>query len=185
MPKGIPGSHPPCTAPGCSDVVCARDLCDKHYDRWRRTGSIEVLTPEKRFFSHILEVSPGCWQWDSPGLNGYGRLHANGSRQMAHRWSYEHFIGPIPRGFQVDHRCHNEDPTCAGGTSCQHRRCVNPAHLELATQRENVLRGKGPSAMQARQVHCQRGHSFDEANTIRERGGKRRCRACKRARERK
>ena len=53
---------------------------------------------------------------------------------------YELVVGPIPEGMTIDHRCHDR-ASCSGGPACLHRRCVNPAHLELATQRDNMLRG--------------------------------------------
>jgi hypothetical protein len=186
MPKGIPGSHSLCSAPGCGNLAKAQGLCkERHYDRWRRLGTIDLPSAEQRFLSRIRELANGCWQWDEAGLNGYGRFSDAGRRPYAHRWAYQYFIGPIPEGWQIDHRCHNEDPSCLGGKTCQHRRCVNPRHLVAATQRDNLLRGKGFPGHQSRQTHCKRGHLFDAANTIIETGGKRKCRTCKRARERK
>jgi hypothetical protein len=46
---------------------------------------------------------------------------------LAHRWAYEHFIGPIPAGLEIDHLC-------------RVRHCVNPAHLEPVTKSENRRR---------------------------------------------
>jgi hypothetical protein len=48
----------------------------------------------------------------------------------AHRASYEIANGPIPAGFVVDHKCHNA-------------RCVNPAHLQAATQKQNMENRSG------------------------------------------
>ena len=66
---------------------------------------------------------------------------------MAHRLSYETFVGPIPDGKELDHVC---------GV----RRCVNPSHLEPVTHHENVLRGK-----RLLRGVCRKGHTIDEANT--------------------
>jgi hypothetical protein len=45
----------------------------------------------------------------------------------AHRWAYEHFVGPIPEGLEIDHGCFVHA-------------CVNPGHLEPVTHQENVRR---------------------------------------------
>lgn len=89
----------------------------------------------------------------------------------AHRYAYEHFIGPIPEGLQVDHLC-------------RVRNCVNPDHLEAVTCRENVLRGDGVAAANARATHCPQGHAYDEANTYTWTNGGRHCRACARIKTR-
>ncbi len=85
----------------------------------------------------------------------------------AHRAAYELYVGPIPEGLTIDHLCRNT-------------LCVNPAHLEAVTMRENILRGTGPSAQAARKTHCLRGHPFDDGNTLFRATGKRVCRACQR-----
>lgn len=74
---------------------------------------------------HIL-ISSGCWLWSGAmSPEGYGRL---GGRQYAHRAVYEHLVGEIPLGLQIDHLCRN-------------RRCVRPSHLDVVASRENTLRG--------------------------------------------
>lgn len=73
------------------------------------------------------------------GADGYAKIRATGRLVFAHRAAYEYFVGRIAPGMTVDHLCHNEDPSCAGGPSCLHRRCVNWEHLREATQRENIL----------------------------------------------
>lgn len=76
------------------------------------------------------KVSPvphaGCWLWTGAETGtGYGAFWAHGERR-AHRVSYRLYKGPIPNGMVVCHRC--DTPLC-----------VNPEHLFLGTQRDNML----------------------------------------------
>lgn len=125
-----------------------------------------------------ISVSPtGCWIWlrhidpggyASIGVPRDGKLRTT----IAHRVSYETFVGPIPDGLQLDHLC-------------RVRHCVNPAHLEPVTARENSLRGLTIPAENARKTHCDSGHPFDQANTHIGPTGHRRCRSCDAARARR
>ncbi|MEU2992920.1 HNH endonuclease signature motif containing protein [Streptomyces griseoincarnatus] len=105
----------------------------------------------------------------NPG--GYGVIKSQGAMHNAHRVAYEVLVGPIPEGMHIDHLC-------------RVRRCVNPHHLEPVTQRENTLRGDGPTAIHALKTHCPQGHPYDEVNTYVCSAGRRHCRKCKRERER-
>jgi hypothetical protein len=96
---------------------------------------------------------------------------------MAHRVVFEILKGPIPGGMVLDHLC--RVPAC-----------VNPRHLEVVTNKVNILRGisfsilRGISfsAKKAQQTHCLNGHPFDQGNTFIDHHGARQCRACNRAR---
>ena len=112
-----------------------------------------------------------CWEWLGVRRNGYGR-YWDGSRMVqAHRHAYEALVSPIPDGLVIDHLCRN-------------RACVNPAHMEPVTPRENTLRGESPSAKAARKTHCYKGHPFSPDNTSIKPTGERRCLTCHRERER-
>lgn len=124
-----------------------------------------------------VEVQPsGCWHFTgSLNHQGYGKLHNRG----AHRVFYEVFIGPIPSGLEIDHTCH-KDTECAGGSTCQHRKCVNPNHLEPVTGEENRLRSKRNmySEKQKQKTHCPQGHPYTEENSVYS-GSNKHCRICK------
>ena len=124
-------------------------------------------------FWQAVEKTDTCWLWKRPRADGYGRLFLDRHRAvMAHRFSYEVHVGKIPNGLQIDHLC-------------RVRNCVNPAHLELVTGRENVLRGEGTAAKRARQTHCVNGHRFTNRNTYVNSKGHRTCKRCRADRMRK
>lgn len=124
-------------------------------------------TPLQRFMDKWMPVpESGCWLWlDEDSSSGYGRFWDGKQAHQAHRFSYEHFVGPVPEGLQLDHLC-------------RVRCCVNPSHLEPVTARENLLRGEGPPGRNARKSHCLRGHEFTLENTYRNGTHGRNCRTC-------
>ncbi|MDX3245832.1 HNH endonuclease signature motif containing protein [Streptomyces sp. ME18-1-4] len=132
-------------------------------------------------FKRKLRVQPNeCWHLDGYiRKDGYSDITVKGVHQLGHRVSYEHFVGPIPEGLEIDHLCHSDDTTCGGGFECMHRRCVNPEHLEPVTHRVNSLRGRGEWAKNSAKTHCLRSHEFTAENTYVDPNGNRECRTCR------
>lgn len=114
-----------------------------------------MTNPNARCYRPVAELieecveritESGCWIWMGRCLPfGYGVLSMGRARGSvpAHRLSYEHFVGPIPKGMFVCHRC--DVP-----------QCVNPNHLFLGTARENLqdAAGKGRMAWGAKNPHA-------------------------------
>lgn len=125
-------------------VKCA--YCSRY--RWRfpfRVGKFcsrkcsGAGKPRATWVSQLLRLlikgRPGeCWGWRRHKQRGYGQISAGGNRMRAHRASYIHFVGNIPKGKMVLHHCDN-------------RSCCNPKHLYVGTAKDNtrdmLQRGRG------------------------------------------
>ncbi len=120
--------------------------------------------PER--FRNKVEVNAvtGCWIWKGSQSNGYGQIAVwnpetkRKKNHSTHRWAWEQVNGPFPTGLEPDH-------------ICRRRECVNPAHVEPVTHRENIRRSYGNK--------CRRGHEMTKENSyISPVDGNRRCKTC-------
>lgn len=128
----------------------------------------------ERFDLQHVKRDDGCWEWTGARTAaGYGQFGVDGANTYAHRWAYTVYIGDIPEGMFVCHRC--DRPWC-----------VNPTHLFLGTAADNNadMRAKGRGHVDPPKEFCVNGHVYAETE-VRFKDGRRRCRECAREANRK
>lgn len=113
------------------------------------------------------EPNSGCVLWlGAVNGDGYGLPSVRGRRIMVHRLAWEATNGSISADHVIDHLC-------------RVRCCINPLHMECVSPVENVMRGHGPTATNARKLTCRNGHELSGDNCRIDRG-RRHCRTCDR-----
>lgn len=128
--------------------------------------------PAVRFWRNVAKCDERddlCWLWLGHHDGRYGKMSVGGVNTTAHRVGFKLLRGPVPDDLTVDHLCRNTI-------------CVNPAHMEVVTSVENVMRGASGPASNARKTRCIHGHEFSAANTYVAPDGHRSCRTCWRVR---
>jgi hypothetical protein len=130
-----------CSFSGCTKESFSKGLCGSHYQQQRQGKELKPLQQqfhglsEKERFMKWVAIQPnGCWKWmgsvmkhkDRHDSEWHGQWrNANGEHELTHRAAWRILVGDIPRKAMVLHRC--DVP-----------RCVNPDHLYLGNQSDNV-----------------------------------------------
>lgn len=98
---------------------------------WGMSGKYIGVSAHERFLAFTVK-GDGCWTWlgfsvgtKNGARQGYGMIRVGKTRVRVHRYAYEFYNGKIPFGMHVMHKCDNN-------------KCVNPAHLKLGTNVDNI-----------------------------------------------
>ena len=129
-----------CSFRGCKGLAQARGLCGAHYQQQRKGKTLvplqtqyHGLSEKDRFFKWVV-CTEACWQWQGsfkispnrPKKNWHGQWrNKEGKVELTHRASWRLHNGKIPKGMFVLHKCDNP-------------LCVNPEHLYIGTQFNNM-----------------------------------------------
>lgn len=115
---------------GCGQLAPLSALTDRRRgvrkgDPLRFVNGHNTTIPADVEHDYVVEdhgYDTPCWIWQKTQAGeGYGFAQRNGQRTMAHRFYYEQYVGPVPKGADIHHRC-------------EVKLCVNPAHLKPVTR---------------------------------------------------
>jgi hypothetical protein len=131
-----------CSVDGCTRRIRSRGLCASHQRHgadWSpkkvaasRRDDADPAGDNARRLRHYSQKDGQCLLWTGTRIySGYGMAYDSftGKQILVHRLAWQTWVGPIPDGLELDH-------------ICRVRNCIEPAHLEPVTQRENKRRSR-------------------------------------------
>lgn len=171
-----------CAVPDCGKKHHAHGYCNAHAKNWQRHGVAALPKPTliERVMARVDKDGPvpaerpelgPCWIWTGYLMPfGHGQVNRGTGlgTALVHRVVYEHTVGEVPKGLELDHLCRVPS-------------CCNPSHLEPVTHLENVRRGRAHEVagrLAAQRTHCVNGHPYEGDNVRIMVNGRRRCRVC-------
>jgi|GEM_PF-1842294 len=108
-----------------SDVFIVQICENRRCVNVKHLKIVEKKNIEQRFWEKVKKTK-GCWEWAGSCMRlGYGMFRLDGLWQPAHRVAWKLVNGEIPEGLDILHKCDN-------------RKCVNPNHLSIGTQNDNM-----------------------------------------------
>jgi hypothetical protein len=124
---------------------------------WGRYKQFNLGTAKENFLSRIIKQESGCWEWTGAQCSKrYGTIGIAGKSWLAHRAAWLLFNNEDPGELCVCHKCDNGF-------------CVNPDHLFLGTQTDNIhdMENKNRSYHPSGAEHGRAKLTWDDVNTVR------------------